>query len=108
MGTGGEGGRGFLQGGVCGRALRNKVVGGFGGGGGAYGNGGGGGGGGGYSGGSSGDNITGSCGGGGGSFAAGRDQQNECCYLENSRPWLGDHLRIVVDKSLTMCHTAYQ
>ena len=80
MGTGGEGGRGFLQGGVGGRALRNKVVGGFGAGGGAYGNGGGGDGGGGYSGGGSGDNITGSCGGGGGSFNAGRDQKNECCY----------------------------
>ena len=77
MGTGGEGGRGFIQGGVGERALINKVNGGFGGGGGAYGNGGGGSGGGDYSSGMRGDNISGSCGGGGGSFNAGTDQQNE-------------------------------
>ncbi|XP_068699011.1 uncharacterized protein [Montipora foliosa] len=80
VGTGGEGGKGFLQGGVGGRALYNNAVGGFGGGGGAYGWGGGGGGGGGYSGGSSGDNELDSCGGGGGSYNTGKNQQNECCY----------------------------
>ncbi|XP_068736615.1 leukocyte tyrosine kinase receptor-like [Montipora capricornis] len=80
MGNGGEGGKGFLQGGVGGRASFNNIVGGFGGGGGAYGSGGGAGGGGGYSGGSSGDNENDSCGGGGGSYNAGKNQQNECCY----------------------------
>ncbi|XP_068735671.1 uncharacterized protein [Montipora capricornis] len=81
MGNGGEGGKGFLQGGVGGRAWFNNIVGGFGGGGGgAYGIGGGAGGGGGYSGGSSGDNESDSCGGGGGSYNAGKNQQNECCY----------------------------
>ncbi|XP_078382126.1 uncharacterized protein LOC144664786 [Oculina patagonica] len=80
MGNGGEGGKGFLQGGVGGRAWYNNIVGGFGGGGGAYGFGGGAGGGGGYSGGSSGDNESGSCGGGGGSYNVGKNQQNECCY----------------------------
>ncbi|CAB3983863.1 Hypothetical predicted protein [Paramuricea clavata] len=67
-GDGGEGGRGFVQGGAGGRARLYNVVGGFGGGGGAYGAGGGAGGGGGYSGGASGDTNQGSCGGGGGSF----------------------------------------
>ncbi|XP_022801199.1 uncharacterized protein LOC111338912 isoform X2 [Stylophora pistillata] len=80
MGDGGEGGKGFLQGGVGGRAKFNNAVGGFGGGGGAYGRGGGAGGGGGYSGGGSGDNVRNSCGGGGGSYNAGKNQQNECCY----------------------------
>ena len=37
MGEGGEGGKGFLQGGVGGRARYNDVTGGFGGGGGAWG-----------------------------------------------------------------------
>ena len=54
MGNGGEGGKGFLQGGVCGRARIYHAVGGFRGGGGAFGHEGGTGGGGGYSGGSSG------------------------------------------------------
>ena len=55
IGDRGEGGMGFLQGGVGGRAKTNNIMGGFGGGGGAYGKGGsGGGGGGGYSGGGSG------------------------------------------------------
>ncbi|KAL9951580.1 hypothetical protein ACROYT_G044264 [Oculina patagonica] len=79
-GYGGEGGRGFLQGGVGGRARNNDPDGGFGGGGGAYGSGGGGGGGGGYSGGSSGNGANDGCGGGGGSYNAGTNQQNECCY----------------------------
>ncbi|PFX18887.1 hypothetical protein AWC38_SpisGene16728 [Stylophora pistillata] len=80
IGSGGEGGKGFLQGGVGGRALFNNVYGGFGGGGGAFGKGGGGGGGGGYSGGGSGDNKHSSCGGGGGSYNVGKNQQNECCF----------------------------
>ena len=80
MGTGGEGGKGFLQGGVGGRGWYFNADGGFGGGGGAYGWGGGGGGGGGYSGGSSGENLNDSCGGGGGSYNSGKNQQNECCY----------------------------
>ncbi|XP_078384203.1 uncharacterized protein LOC144666693 [Oculina patagonica] len=80
MGEGGEGGSGFLQGGVGGRSLYNDIDGGFGGGAGPYGMGGGAGGGGGYSGGSSGDNESESCGGGGGSYNAGTNQQNECCY----------------------------
>ena len=55
IGDRGEGGMGFLQGGVGGRAKTNNIMGGFGGGGGAYGKGGlNGGGGGGYSGGGSG------------------------------------------------------
>ena len=54
MGNGGEGDKGFLQGGGSGRARIYKAVGGFRGGGGAFGHGGGAGGGGGYSGGSSG------------------------------------------------------
>ena len=54
MGNGGEGGKGFLQGGVCGRARIYNAVGGFRGGGGAFRHGGGAGGGGGYSEGSSG------------------------------------------------------
>ena len=36
MGTGGEGGKGFLQGGVGGRSLYNNIDGGFGGGAGTY------------------------------------------------------------------------
>ncbi|KAL9978256.1 hypothetical protein ACROYT_G015754 [Oculina patagonica] len=79
-GNGGEGGKGFLQGGVGGRALFFNVDGGFGGGGGAQGYGRGGGGGGGYSGGSSGNDVHISCGGGGGSYNVGKDQQNECCF----------------------------
>ena len=79
-GTVGEGGKGFLQGGVGGRTRFNDTTGGFGGGGGAWGWGGGGGGGGGYSGGGSGKNLIDSCGGGGGSFNAGNNQQNDCCY----------------------------
>ncbi|XP_028395675.1 loricrin-like [Dendronephthya gigantea] len=75
-GHGGEGGRGFIQGGAGGRARTNIAVGGFGGGGGAYGAGGGAGGGGGYSGGASGNNFYYSCGGGGGSYNAGRKQRN--------------------------------
>lgn len=72
-GTGGEGGKAFVNGGVGGRSkyypdAGYDADGGFGGGGGAYGNGGGAGGGGGYSGGASGDNNGGSCGGGGGSY----------------------------------------
>ncbi len=80
MTHGGEGGKGFLQGGVGGRARTRNVVGGFGGGGGADGAGGGGAGGGGYSGGSSGRYKEDSCGGGGGSYNIGKNQQNECCY----------------------------
>ena len=80
MGNGGEGDKGFLQGGGSGRARIYKAVGGFRGGGGAFGHGGGAGGGGGYSGGSSGDNEGDSCGGGGGSYNTGKNQQNECCY----------------------------
>ncbi|XP_066022667.1 ALK tyrosine kinase receptor-like [Pocillopora verrucosa] len=78
-GDGGEGGKGFLQGGVGGRSRYYDVDGGFGGGGGAEGFGGGGGGGG-YSGGSSGDFAKNTCGGGGGSYNVGNNQQNECCY----------------------------
>ncbi|XP_032220304.2 PE-PGRS family protein PE_PGRS30 [Nematostella vectensis] len=81
-GTGGEGGKAFVNGGVGGRSYTNSIVGGFGGGGGAYGNGGGAAGGGGYSGGASGDNNYDSCGGGGGSYNAGSDKQEECCYNE--------------------------
>ncbi|XP_031556385.1 uncharacterized transmembrane protein DDB_G0289901-like [Actinia tenebrosa] len=82
QGRGGEGGKGFLQGGAGGRSYVNSVPGGFGGGGGAYGSttGGGAGGGGGYSGGASGDNDVDSSGGGGGSFNIGIDQSNSCCY----------------------------
>nr|XP_058947142.1 uncharacterized protein LOC131775063 [Pocillopora verrucosa] len=80
VGEGGEGGKGFLQGGVGGRTRFNDTTGGFGGGGGAWGWGGGGGGGGGYSGGGSGKHLIDSCGGGGGSFNAGNNQQNDCCY----------------------------
>ncbi|XP_066023751.1 uncharacterized protein [Pocillopora verrucosa] len=80
MGMGGEGGKGFLQGGVGGKSIFKAVDGGFGGGGGGYGQGRGAGGGGGYSGGSSGDNENDSCAGGGGSYNVGKDQQNECCY----------------------------
>ncbi|XP_078381905.1 uncharacterized protein LOC144664627 isoform X2 [Oculina patagonica] len=80
MGIGGEGGQGFLQGGLGGRARWYNADGGFGGGGGPYGGWGGGGGGGGYSGGSSGANKADSCGGGGGSYNVGKNQQNECCY----------------------------
>lgn len=80
--SGGEGGNGFLQGGVGGRSLYYNVAGGFGGGGGADGLGNGGGGGGGYSGGGAGDDQMDSCGGGGGSYNDGRDQENECCYQE--------------------------
>ena len=81
-GKGGEGGKGFLQGGVGGQSLvsfRNvgSGSGGFGGGGGA---GFGGGGGGGFSGGSSGKYERDSCGGGGGSYNDGKDQKNYCCY----------------------------
>ncbi|XP_020621277.1 glycine-rich protein DOT1-like [Orbicella faveolata] len=76
--VGGEGGKGFLQGGVGGRARHNNADGGFGGGAGAPGWGGAAGGGGGYSGGGSGDDKPDSCGGGGGSYNAGTDQQNEC------------------------------
>nr|XP_058969784.1 leukocyte tyrosine kinase receptor-like [Pocillopora verrucosa] len=81
-GIGGEGGKGFLQGGVGGRSIYYNIVGGFGGGGGAFGRGkgGGGGGGGGYSGGSSGDGDHDSCGGGGGSYNDGNNQDNACCY----------------------------
>ncbi|PFX12468.1 hypothetical protein AWC38_SpisGene23572 [Stylophora pistillata] len=80
IGSSGEGGKGFLQGGVGGRALFKNIVGGFGGGGGVFGKGqaveeeGG------YSGGGSGDNIADSCGGDGGSYNAGKNQHNECCY----------------------------
>ena len=78
MGKGGEGGKGFLQGGVGGRAYNSQhIYGGFGGGGGV---GFGGGGGGGYSGGSSGEYLADSCGGGGGSYNTGKNQINECCY----------------------------
>ncbi|XP_022805411.1 glycine-rich cell wall structural protein 1-like [Stylophora pistillata] len=65
-GYGGEGGKGFIQGGVGERARYNDVDGGFGGGGAAYGGklgGGGGGGGGGYLGGSSGNGGRDTCGG---------------------------------------------
>ncbi|PFX13641.1 putative glycine-rich cell wall structural protein 1, partial [Stylophora pistillata] len=79
-GFGGEGGKGFIQGGVGGRAWYNDVDGGFGGGGGADGWGAGGGGGGGYSGGSSGYGGHDTCGGGGGSYNDGNNQDNECCY----------------------------
>ncbi|XP_022807756.1 signal peptide, CUB and EGF-like domain-containing protein 1 [Stylophora pistillata] len=78
-GFGGEGGKGFMQGGVGGRARFHDVDGGFGGGGGAYGWRGGGGGGG-YSGGSSGKGTNDSCGGGGGSYNNGNNQDNECCF----------------------------
>ena len=77
---GGEGSKGFLEGGVGGQSFvpsPKDGSGGFGGGGGA---GWGGGGGGGYSGGSSGKNVDDACGGGGGSYNAGKDQQNDCCY----------------------------
>ena len=80
VGEGGEGGKGFLQGGMGGRTRYNDTTGGFGGGGGAWGWAGGGGGGGGYSGGGSGKDLGGSCGGGGGSFNAGNNQHNDCCY----------------------------
>ena len=80
VGEGGEGGKGFLQGGVGGRTRYNDTTGGFGGGGGAWGWAGGGGGGGGYSGGGSGKDLDDSCGGGGGSFNAGNNQHNDCCY----------------------------
>ena len=73
----GEGGKGFLQGGVGGQSWDGHANGGFGGGGGG---GRGGGGGGGYSGGSSGNNENDSCGGGGGSYNAGKDQQTDCCF----------------------------
>ncbi|XP_068705690.1 uncharacterized protein [Montipora foliosa] len=79
-GYGGEGGRGFLQGGVGGRALHYNAIGGFGGGAGAYGHGGGGGGGGGYSGGGSGKARGNSCGGGGGSYNAGKNRHNQSGY----------------------------
>ena len=82
-GTGGEGGKGFLQGGVGGRPYVYNGDGGFGGGGGAYGSGGGAGGGGGYSGGASGDNYNQSCGGGGGSYNAGKNQDNTVGYQAN-------------------------
>ena len=75
--SGGEGGKGFLQGGVGGTSVEGNGNGGFGGGGGA---GWGGGGGGGFSGGSSGKFVPDSCGGGGGSYNVGKDQQNDCCY----------------------------
>ena len=83
--NGGEGGKGFLQGGAGGRSVHFNVDGGFGGGGGAYGGayGGGAGGGGGYSGGDSGVNYMDSCGGEGGSFNTRQNQQNECCYNTN-------------------------
>ena len=68
VGEGGEGGKGFLQGGVGGRTRYNDTTGGFGGGGG------------GYSGGGSGKDLGDSCGGGGGSFNAGNNQHNDCCY----------------------------
>ena len=77
---GGEGGKGFLQGGVGGRSRYYDVDGGFGGGGGPYGRARAGGGGGGYSGGSSGNVTSDSCGGGGGSYNVGTNQQNECCF----------------------------
>ncbi|KXJ12498.1 hypothetical protein AC249_AIPGENE22254 [Exaiptasia diaphana] len=80
IGYGGEGGKGFLQGGVGGRSYINNVPGGFGGGGGACGSGCGAGGGGGYSGGACGDNNNDSSGGGGGSYNSGSDQSNTCCY----------------------------
>ncbi|PFX13643.1 hypothetical protein AWC38_SpisGene22258 [Stylophora pistillata] len=79
IGYGGEGGKGFNQGGVGGRARFQDVNGGFGGGGGGYGRGAGGGGGGGYSGGSSGDGSDDTCGGGGGSYNDENNQDNECC-----------------------------
>ena len=79
QGNGGEGGKGFLQGGVGGRSEHFNVHGGFGGGGGSEGNLAGGGGGG-YSGGSSGVGLAHSCGGGGGSYNVGANQQNECCF----------------------------
>ncbi|XP_022809472.1 glycine-rich protein DOT1-like [Stylophora pistillata] len=79
MGEGGEGGKGFLQGGVGGRARCYDIDGGFGGGGGADGELGGGGGGG-YSGGSSGHGNYDSCRGGGGSYNDGINQDNKCCY----------------------------
>ncbi|PFX13348.1 hypothetical protein AWC38_SpisGene22572 [Stylophora pistillata] len=78
-GFGGEGGKGFIQGGVGGRARYNDVDGGFGGGGGGDGVRGGGGGRG-YSGGSSGNSRDDTCGGGGGSYNDGNSQDNECCY----------------------------
>ncbi|CAH3150626.1 unnamed protein product [Pocillopora meandrina] len=83
MGTGGEGGKGFLQGGVGGKAMMKSADGGFGGGAGGYGWSGGAGGGGGYSGGSSGSHSWNSCGGGGGSYNVGKYQQNDCCYRSN-------------------------
>nr|XP_058940498.1 loricrin-like [Pocillopora verrucosa] len=83
MGTGGEGGKGFLQGGVGGKAKMKSADGGFGGGAGGYGWSGGAGGGGGYSGGSSGNHSWNSCGGGGGSYNVGKYQQNDCCYRSN-------------------------
>ena len=86
IGDRGEGGMGFLQGGVGGRAKTNNIMGGFGGGGEAYGkgglNGGGGGGGGGYSGGGSGGSERHSCRGGGGSYNSGKSKKNECCFNE--------------------------
>ena len=86
IGDRGEGGMGFLQGGVGGRAKTNNIMGGFGGGGGAYGkgglNGGGGAGGGGYSGGGSGGSERHSCRGGGGSYNSGKSKKNECCFNE--------------------------
>ena len=86
IGDRGEGGMGFLQGGVGGRAKTNNIMGGFGGGGGAYGkgglNGGGGGGGGGYSGGGGGGSERHSCRGGGGSYNSGKSKKNECCFNE--------------------------
>ncbi|XP_078381971.1 uncharacterized protein LOC144664667 isoform X3 [Oculina patagonica] len=80
MGWGGEGGEGFLQGGVGGRAVYYNANGGFGGGGGGDGWGGGGGGGGGYSGGSSGNDGSDTCAGGGGSYNVGENQGKDCCY----------------------------
>ncbi|XP_028411498.1 loricrin-like [Dendronephthya gigantea] len=82
-GYGGEGGRGFIQGGAGGHARTNNAVGGFGGGGGADGARGGAGGGGGYSGGASGNNNSQSCGGGGGSYNAGKKQANVEAVNEN-------------------------
>ena len=90
IGDRGEGGMGFLQGGVGGRAKTSNIMGGFGGGGGAYGKGGlngggGGGGGGGYSGGGSGGSERHSCRGGGGSYHFTVEQRDHVCHQTHYR-----------------------
>ena len=81
MGNGGEGGKGFLQEGVGGRAWENNADTGFDGSGGPYGARIDAGRGGGYSGEGCGENVMSPVeAGGGGSDNTGRNQQNECCY----------------------------